>query len=239
MSIPLTLAPTMSLAVGDPLGRFSATPSELKQLLAAERAGTPFLAVRDADGALLLHALADGAHVTIGRREQADMSIVWDGEVSGLHCQIESAGGELTIVDDGLSRNGTFVNGDRVRGRRRLRDSDRIRVGQTVIAFNGAQGPPVAETAMAGDVPSAEDITAAQRRVLVALCRPFADGNLYAAPSSNQQIADELVVSVESVKMHLRALFATFGLNDLPQNRKRAKLAETAMQFGLVPRSDA
>jgi DNA-binding NarL/FixJ family response regulator len=76
--------------------------------------------------------------------------------------------------------------------------------------------------------------TPAQRRVLVALCRPFADGSNYAAPASNQQIADEIFLSVESVKMHLRALFSTFGLNELPQNQKRAKLAETALRFGLV-----
>jgi hypothetical protein len=228
----------MSVAVGDPLGRFAATPSELKELLAAERAGIPFLAVRDAAGALQLHTIVDGAHLTIGRRAEADVSIGWDAEVSGLHAQIESVGGELTLVDDGLSRNGTFVNAERVRGRRRLRNADRIRVGQTVIAFNAGPGVPVADTAMAGGLPSAEDITPAQRRVLVGLCRPFADGSVYAAPASNQQIADEIVLSVESVKMHLRALFATFGLNDLPQNQKRAKLAETALRSGLVSRPD-
>jgi FHA domain-containing protein len=228
----------MSPVSGDPLARYSATPTELKELLAAERAGTPFLAVRDAGGALRLHAITDGAHLTIGRRPEADVSIAWDGEVSGLHSQIECAGGEWTIVDDGLSRNGTFVNGDRVRGHRRLRDGDRIRVGQTVIAFNGGPAAPVADTAMAGDLPSADDITPAQRRVLIALCRPFADGSVYGAPASNQQIADEIFLSVESVKMHLRALFATFGLNALPQNQKRAKLAETALRFGLVSPPD-
>jgi hypothetical protein len=229
----------MTLVSGDPLARFSATPTELQELLAAERAGTPFLAVRDAAGALRLHAITDGAHLTIGRRPEADVSIAWDGEVSGLHSQIECAGGEWTIVDEGLSRNGTFVNGHRVRGRRRLRDGDRIRVGQTVIAFNGGPAQPVADTAMAGDLPSADDITPAQRRVLVALCGPFADGSVYSAPASNQQIADEIFLSVESVKMHLRALFATFGLNELPQNQKRAKLAETALRFGLVSPPDA
>jgi hypothetical protein len=224
----------MGLVSGDPLARFSATPSELKELLAAERAGTPFLAVRDAGGALRLHTIADGAHLTIGRRPEADVSIAWDSEVSGLHSQIECAGGEWTLVDDGLSRNGTFVNGHRVQGRRRLRNGDRIRVGQTVIAFNGGGAPPVADTALAGGLAAANDITPAQRRVLVALCRPFADGSVYAAPASNQQIADELTLRVESVKMHLRALFMTFGLNELPQNQKRAKLAETALRFGLV-----
>jgi hypothetical protein len=41
-------------------------------------------------------------------------------------------------------------------------------------------------------------------------------------------------VSVESVRTHLRALFQSFGLEDLPQNQKRAALADRAMRLGLV-----
>ena len=58
-----------------------------------------------------------------------------------------------------------------------------------------------------------ELLTPAQRRVLVALCRPFKDST-YATPATNQQIADELVVSVDAVKSTLRALFEVFGVDD-------------------------
>ena len=37
------------------------------------------------------------------------------------------------VCDDGISRNGTFVNNDRISGRRRLRDGDVIRVGRTML----------------------------------------------------------------------------------------------------------
>ena len=67
-------------------------------------------------------------------------------------------------------------------------------------------------------------LTPAQRRVLAALCRPL-DGPGYAAPASNQQIADELFVTVDTVKRTLTALFELFGLEALPQNQKRAALA--------------
>ena len=68
-------------------------------------------------------------------------------------------------------------------------------------------------------------LTAAQRRVLVALCRPLA-GPGYAAPASNQQIADELVISVATVKGTLTALFELLRASTtLPQNQKRAALA--------------
>jgi DNA-binding NarL/FixJ family response regulator len=81
------------------------------------------------------------------------------------------------------------------------------------------------------------DLTPAQRRVLVALCRPYKDG-AYSAPATNQQIADELVISVDSVKGTLRALFAAFGVDDLPQNAKRAALANAALRAGAVARRD-
>jgi hypothetical protein len=41
-------------------------------------------------------------------------------------------------------------------------------------------------------------------------------------------------LSVDAVKTHLRALFNDFGLAELPQNQKRATLAERAMQLGVV-----
>ena len=52
-----------------------------------------------------------------------------------MHAALERLGGEWTVVDDGLSRNGTYVNGERVTARRRLHDGDVVRVGGTAIAF--------------------------------------------------------------------------------------------------------
>jgi pSer/pThr/pTyr-binding forkhead associated (FHA) protein len=155
-------------------------------------------------------------------------------EVSGLHAELQAGGAELAIVDDGLSRNGTYVDGRRVNGRRRLRDGDRIRVGQTVIVARFPGGGVVEETVTAGQTLLAQDITETQRKVLVALCRPFAGGASFTKPPTNQEIAAEVFLSVEAVKMHLRALFAKFELTELPQNEKRVRLAECAMQFGVV-----
>jgi hypothetical protein len=38
--------------------------------------------------------------------------------------------------------------------------------------------------------------------------------------------------------MNLRTLSARFELGDLPQNRKRAALAEYALQFGVISQRD-
>lgn len=77
-----------------------------------------------------------------------------------------------------------------------------------------------------------------QQRVLIALCRPYRDGGTFATPATNQQIADEVFLSVDAVKTHLRALFGKFELNDLAQNQKRARLAECVFQLGLISQRD-
>jgi pSer/pThr/pTyr-binding forkhead associated (FHA) protein len=192
---------------------------------------------RDGLGTLRFFAVgAEGAGkfvATVGRRAQADLVIDWDNEVSGVHAELHELGGELTIIDDGLSRNGTSVNGQRIAGRQRLRDEDRILVGRTVLVYRAAQATLLGETQLADSNASAPELTGAQRRVLVALCRPYAAGQ-YATPATNQAIAAELFLSTEAVKTHLRALFAKFALGDLPQNQKRARLAEVALQSGAI-----
>jgi DNA-binding NarL/FixJ family response regulator len=70
--------------------------------------------------------------------------------------------------------------------------------------------------------------------VLVALCRPFAAGRTFATPASNRAIAEELVVSSDTVKSHMRALFDAFGIGPMPQNEKRAALAREAIERGIV-----
>ncbi len=223
----------------DPLARHSLSPGELKQLLAVEREGRPFLALRDGEGKLALFPTGRGGQTrTVGRRSEMDLQLGWDSEVSGLHAELQGLGGEWTIVDDGLSRNGTFVNGQRVNGRQRLRDGDRIRLGKTVLVYRAGNAEAAQETTVAGEGPAPLRVTDTQRRILIALCRPYRDGPGFATPASNQQIAEELFLSLDAVKMHLRRLFAAFELSDIPQNEKRARLAECVLQFGIISEHD-
>jgi pSer/pThr/pTyr-binding forkhead associated (FHA) protein len=214
----------------------SLSPSELAGLLEAERRGIPFLAYRDGAGGLQIESLDGRTRVAIGRADDNDLGLGWDPEVSRTHAQLELVGGDWTLVDDGLSRNGSFVNGERVRGRRRLDDGDAFRLGHTSILFR-APGPAAVSTAVA-DPATLARVTEAERRVLVALCRPLAVPGSAAIPASNSQIADELHLSVAGVKTHIRALFVKLGVEDLPQYQKRTELARRGLDSGLVTSRD-
>ncbi|AHK30514.1 hypothetical protein Pd630_LPD03295 [Rhodococcus opacus PD630] len=178
------------------------------------------------------------ARVTIGRSPGSDLLLTEDDEVSRLHAVLECVGSHWTILDDGLSRNGTFVNGERLAGRRRLRQGDSIRIGGTKIRYLEFGGSLDEATRMGTDMPEVRSLTDTQRAVLTALCRPYKHGAAFANPASNQQIAQELFLSVDAIKTHLRALFAKFGVGDLPQNQKRVSLAERAMRSGIINERD-
>jgi pSer/pThr/pTyr-binding forkhead associated (FHA) protein len=221
---------------GDPA---QTSAPELKAQIEAERGGRPFLVFRDGAGKQRVVVVETGAAALwVGRGESADVRLDWDGEVSALHAQIEVVRDECTLLDDGLSRNGSFVGEQRVDGRRRLRDGDTLRFGRTTVLFRRpGEGAPEA-TVAAGEVPGAATISPGQRRVLLALCRPFKDESEFATPATNQAIAEELHLSVDAVKTHLRALFEKLEVEDLPQNRKRVALAERALQSGAISRRE-
>jgi hypothetical protein len=205
----------------------------------AAAAGSPFLSYRDDSGRQHIVPLPGSpSALTIGRDAAADVCLSWDGEVSRIHAELHHVGGHWVVSDEGLSRNGTFVNGDRLSGRRRLSDRDTIRAGSTIIAFNASAQQQLRPTVTAKDFPASVGLSAGQRRVLVALCRPYKFGNPYSTPATNQQIAEELFLSVDAVKTHLRSIFSKFDLDGVPQNQKRARLAELAMRLGLISPAD-
>jgi pSer/pThr/pTyr-binding forkhead associated (FHA) protein len=208
--------------------RHASSPAELQARLAAERSDTPFVELRDGDGTQHLVALS-GEEITVGRSPTCGIALPWDAQVSRSHASIECLDGVWTVLDDGRSTNGTFVNEERVQGRRNLRHLDVIRVGATRLRFHDPSettDSKLTEVASQGVVPS---VTPAQLRVLVALCRP-ADG-----PASNEEIADELTVSIDTVKTHMRALFDAFELQASAPYRKRFELVRIAIDSGLVP----
>lgn len=126
------------------------TQHERDELAAAEARGLPFLTYRDRDDVLRAFLLPEsGDAVTIGRGAWMDLPLTWDQEVSRVHARLERIGDDWTVVDEGLSRNGTFLNGERVAGRRRASDGDEIRCGRTAITIRVPGQPADAGTVVA------------------------------------------------------------------------------------------
>lgn len=213
--------------------------SELKAQIEAERTGQPFLLYRDEGSVQQIFILDEATErITVGRSAAADVALDWDTEVSRLHAELACIGGDWTVSDDGLSRNGTHLNGERIVSRRRLHDGDVVRFGRTSMSFRQPLRGDLTETEVASEVLDRASLSDAQRRVLIALCRPFKEARGYVTPATNQQIASELYLSVDAVKTHLRGLFAKFGVEALPQNQKRVRLVELALKSGVVTPRD-
>jgi pSer/pThr/pTyr-binding forkhead associated (FHA) protein len=142
------------------------------------------------------------------------------------------------VRDDGLSSNGTFVNGIRVRGTRRLYDGDEITVGGTILAFRAPSRGASGSTFIPEPPEAPPNLTDNQRAVLIALARPFKGARGFATPATNKDIAEEVFLTLNGVKSIMRTLFQKFDLADLPQNQKRARLVQRALQTGALSEDD-
>jgi ABC-2 type transport system ATP-binding protein len=80
------------------------------------------------------------ARSVVGRDPSVDI-VIGDAEASGRHAAVAVDGDGLTVEDLG-STNGTFVNGERITGPRRLAAGERVRFGTTVLEARGAAAPP-------------------------------------------------------------------------------------------------
>src|SRR3989442_3030030 len=150
----------------------------------------------------------DSNRVSVGRAPDNDIALD-DDTVSWLHAVLEKYPSGWCVRDVGSS-NGTFVNKERVISELRLRNGDEVLVGECRLRLRtssgshgstmGVQGPP--------------EITARERDVLVALCRPLRTGDPFAQPASIRNIAKELVVSDAAVKFHLANLYDKFSLHE-------------------------
>lgn len=224
------------MADPSPLAPHSSSPQDLAARLRAARTGLPFLVLRDGAGEQQVVVLEpEPSRRVVGRRSSCDVPLPWDDQVSRAHAILDRLGEEWALSDDGVSSNGTWVAGGRVRSPRVLRDGDLITVGATTIAY---VRPDASPTAIATRAAGAADVAVspAQHAVLVELCRPLLQGAAGAA--SNREIADRLVLGMETVKTHVKALYGRFGLDDLPPGEKRAALGSAAVKLGVVTGRD-
>ena len=206
----------------------------------AERSGSAFLEFTDRNGTERVFVFEPGSQsASVGRRSTSDLALDWDDQVSRLHARFERVDDAWGLVDDGLSSNGTFINGERLDGTRRLRDGDILRFGATTVTFRASrQQPPEPLRREAPPAAPAVALSSTQRRVLIALSRQYLEGNAFATPAGDEEIADELVVSIDEVQGHLRVLYAKLGVETEPRDQARARLVEQAVSAGLISERD-
>jgi pSer/pThr/pTyr-binding forkhead associated (FHA) protein len=218
-----------------PLALDLASTEDLEARREAEREGVPFLLLRDDTGAQRIVTLDQRAgSMTVGRRHEADVPLAWDPEVSRLHAELEFKAGEWTLCDDGFSQNGTFVNGLRIHGRRRLTDGDLVRIGQTSIAFCDPSLSGLGVTLAPGELGIAPKFSEQQQRILRALCRPLMGDGEGVNPATDAAIAGATGIPEDVVTTELDHLGRSFGLQDMPPADRRAEIALLALRSGLV-----
>jgi hypothetical protein len=95
--------------------------------------GAPRLRVETAAGlrAGAAYDLSDGA--LLGRGDDADI-VLEDSFASGRHARLV-AQGDVVVLEDLGSTNGTYLNGDPVNGPQPLHPGDRIRIGDSEFTF--------------------------------------------------------------------------------------------------------
>jgi len=190
---------------------------------------TPYIRVEDSGDVVPL----TGEVTTVGRGRAVDVRLN-DPSVSRLHAEIVRRGPYAYVVDLGLSRNGTRVNGRPV-GRRLLEDGD-------VVAFGAARcrigGLPREDLPTESELrrPAVPELTRRELDVLASLCRPALSDDAFVAPATAREIAADLVVTEAAVKQHLLRLYQKFrisgGLN------RRIRLANEVVALGLVRPAD-
>jgi hypothetical protein len=185
---------------------------------------TPFLRVEDNGEVISLR----GEVTTVGRGRGVDIRLD-DPSVSRLHAELVRRGPYVYVVDLGLSRNGTRVNGRPI-ARRVLSEGDVLSFGTARCRIGGLPQEDLEEAQLRRA--SAPDLTRREVDVLTALCRPALSDEAFAMPATAHEIATDLVVTEAAVKQHLLRLYQKFRVPEGPNRRTR--LANEVVALGLV-----
>jgi len=133
--------------------RVGAVPEQSPAPTAASAAEPAKMTAKAGEVLVIAAGAAAGRRLTlkdelvIGRTVSGDGRLSDDAELSRRHARVaRDASGELGIEDLG-SANGTFVNGERVRGRRALKVGDSVRIGSTTLELTDVTRAPARDAA--------------------------------------------------------------------------------------------
>jgi pSer/pThr/pTyr-binding forkhead associated (FHA) protein len=177
----------------------------------------------------------EGQRVTLGKASTNAVSLEHDETVSRLHAVLENLGFAWSIRDLG-SRNGTYLNGERITAERVLRSGDEVRVGKSRLLFwevrDSGEGKLDEETMTAQPLEVPPRLTPRELDVLVVLCRPLVSDDAFPELPSVRKMAGELFVTEAAVKQHLQNLYDKFSIP--AEGDRRVRLANEALRRGAV-----
>jgi ATP/maltotriose-dependent transcriptional regulator MalT len=146
---------------------------------------------------------------------------------------LENLGSAWSIRDLG-SRNGTYLNGDKISAERVLRSGDELRVGTSRLIFWEVKqaGEASAKDETVSAEPAPPRLTRRELEVLVVLCRPLVSDDPFPGPASVRDMALELFVTEAAIKQHLQNLYDKFAIP--AEAERRVRLANEAIRRGAV-----
>lgn len=225
-------------------GQLTRVKSLLTERVEAERGNRCSLVYHNPAGRQQIVDLDDSARcVSIGRRLENDVSLSWDTQVSRRHAELHRTGTGWVVVDDGTSRNGSYLNGERFVGRRPLSDGDVLRFGDTIILFRApVRGPhdepaPVeldGATAFGDRSMAPFPLSDTERRVLAGLRGDAGEAPAESAPVSDAEIARRVSLSEDEVRAAIEALKLKLGIEGASEDRRRERVVVRAATAGLL-----
>jgi FHA domain-containing protein len=165
---------------------------------------------------------------TVGRGNHVDVRLE-DPSVSLLHAELVRRGPYVYVMDLGLSRNGTRVNG-RLVARRLLADGDALSFGSARCRISGIATDENHEAEHLRS--SAPELTRRELDVIASLCRPALSEDAFIAPATAREIAADLVVTEAAVKQHLLRLYTKLRIPE--GSNRRIRLANEVIALGLA-----
>ncbi|WP_053227379.1 FHA domain-containing protein [Solirubrobacter soli] len=163
----------------------------------------------------------ESAPLLMGRAPGADI-VLDDPTVSHVHAQLSCEGRGWVLADDGRSRNGCFVNGQRVREPRPLRDGDRVRLGNAELVFRAPRRGSRARP------PGAPPL---HRQLLMELARPLRE-QPRGLPCTDTELAQRLGMTIVAARNAVRELCVWYGIADPDPWRARSRLAKAGLGLG-------
>jgi hypothetical protein len=227
--------PSMSNPAAD-ISRPHAT-HEFRLEAAAQARGHAYLRYRDGDSFRVVSLVPGPSALYIGRDEGCAVAICNDERVSRRHARVIFGAGQWSI-EDGPSRNGTYVDGKPTVGERLLTDGSKISVGRTVLSFHAAQAATVIPTL--ADEPAQRRLhpNSTQRKVLVELARPFMVGSAQIPVTpTNAAVAEALGYQPATIRDAISDLYRQAKL-ERGSSEQRSELVRLAIAEGTVGPED-